>query len=87
MEKRKTGFWRGFTWRRYLKNICWVMLFYIVCILFDAIVDGSTEQSKKFSFIGILVKLGASAFIAFFLTLWHEPGIDDGALNKKKISD
>jgi hypothetical protein len=73
MDKKKPGFWRGFTWKRLLRNFLLLLpLFLIVDIVFD--LSNWQDHFTVKNLIGLLVR---ALVLSFIFALWHEPGVDD----------
>ena len=76
MDKEKTGFWRGFTWKRFVRNIILIFLFsmafYTIYNYFDKTETLATTFTLKF-----IVKRAIFSIIWGFLwALWFELGMD-----------
>jgi hypothetical protein len=73
MQKRRTGFWRGFTWQRMWKNFIFIFLLTLLIeILFNI---RNPEESLQLN--ALLRRFITATILSFIFTVWHEPGIDD----------
>jgi hypothetical protein len=69
MEKQRTGFWRGFTWKRML---VYFLSTFLLTLGFDMLVD--FHHAGKFLQSGSLLKrFIMAAVLSFIFSLWTEP--------------
>jgi hypothetical protein len=87
MEKQKTGFWRGFTWKRFAKMTAF---YFSLSLLFSVIwryFETAEKVSDEFTIKALLARLVTALLLGFLFAVWFEPGVDDGGLNKKKTTE
>ncbi|HEX7845538.1 MAG TPA: hypothetical protein VF476_07005 [Chitinophagaceae bacterium] len=84
MTKSKTGFWRGFTWKRFAGyTVLLLTINFLVALIFDYF-DPEALVRDNFTakaFIGLFIK---STFLGFLFALWFEPGVDKDRLMRNK---
>ncbi len=77
MTTRRKGFWRGFTWKRFLRMS---LLVFVITTLFVLIENYFTKKQPVNEILS-LSETGKialrSIIIGLVLAIWHEPGLDD----------
>ena len=76
MEKRKTGFGRGFTWRRFAKATAFYFFFSLIVSVIWRYFDPAEKVSDELTIKALLARLITALFLGFLYSLWFEPGID-----------
>lgn len=84
MNYKKTTFWRGFTWVRFIiMSICW----FIIYCTSDFLVDFfDTSSQFQFTINYLLKNCASSILMGFLFSLWFEPGIDKDFWKGKKTT-
>ncbi len=71
-------FWRGFTWKRFMKNaFLFFVLSLVVSVIFNYF-DKDDTVSAAFTKKELLKRFVLSVCWGFVMTLWHEPDPDAG---------
>ena len=66
-----TGFWRNFTYKKFIINIFWCILFFSGSIIADCLVD-KINIVQPFTNKVIIVLMLKATFFAFWFTIWRE---------------
>jgi hypothetical protein len=77
MTTDKKGFFRGFTWKRFVRVS---LLIFVVTYLFSIVgnyIDKTETIASLFTLKQLLKKSLSALILGFLITLWHEPGVDD----------
>jgi F0F1-type ATP synthase assembly protein I len=77
MTTQRKGFWRGFTWKRFLRMS---LLVFVITTLF-VLMENYFTKKQPVSEILSLSETGKivlrSVIMGLVLAIWHEPGLDD----------
>jgi hypothetical protein len=82
MNKQKTGFWRGFTWRRFTVKSLISFTALMLIEFFGSLVDHPHNIFNSFTLRFFIKMILQSIFLGFLLSLWFEPGVDDRKTEK-----
>lgn len=77
MTTQRKGFWRGFTWKRFLK---FTLLFFIYNIVFKLVgdyFDGDKVEKTYFTLGSVGLYFIKAVILGLVCAIWFEPGIDD----------
>ena len=70
MNTPKKGFWRGFTWKKFLLlSLYWFTATLAVAVVFDYF-DQKAIWAHNFTFVSIIKRLIGSLVSGFFFALW-----------------
>ncbi len=85
MDKPKTGFWRGFTWKRFARFAIIIFIFNFTFWTIWDYFDPEAIVKDNFTFKSFAVKAVKSILLGFICAVWFEPGIDKDKENPPLI--
>lgn len=84
MTDQKSGFWRGFTWKRFAKYSISIFLVYFIVSLVVDLFDPEAFLRDNFTLKSLGRNMIRATTFGFICAVWFEPANNDGAMNKKK---
>jgi uncharacterized membrane protein (DUF106 family) len=82
MNKHKTGFWRGFTWKRFIVNSLIFIIFFSVTQIVENLIESPHQAFSSITLRFVIKVLLRSLVFGFFISLWYEPGLDNRKVQK-----
>jgi hypothetical protein len=77
MTTQRKGFWRGFTWKRFLKFSLLFLICNIVIELAGEYFDGGKVEKRYFTMKSVGLHVIKASLLGLVCAIWFEPGIDD----------
>jgi hypothetical protein len=76
MNKQNTGFWRGFTWKRFIIKSLISFTVLIVIEIFGNLIDHPHDFFNSLTVRFFIKMILQSILLGFLLSIWFEPGLD-----------
>lgn len=83
--KSKTGFWRGFTWKRLFRFTIFYIVIFLVIRTAEILIHNAHSIGSLFTLKALGSILVKSLVIGFITTVWFEPGMDSDKANPPVI--
>jgi hypothetical protein len=76
MNKQKTGFWRGFTRKRFIVYSLIFIAAFIAVEIVENLIESPHQVFSSFTLRLLIKILLRSLLFGFLLAVWFEPGVD-----------
>lgn len=83
MAAQQKGFWRGFTWKRFLRMSLFVFIITILFVIIEKYFNKKQQISEILSLSETGKLIVRSVITGLVLAIWHEPGLDDRKASQK----
>ena len=83
MAAQLKGFWRGFTWKRFLRMSLFVFIITILFVVIENYFNKQWQISEILSLSETGKLIARSVITGLVLAIWHEPGLDDRKASQK----